>query len=308
MDLIYPPSRQQNISREIHVGEFLLQCNNRLQKTLFKDHDSNLLQTNSTLSVFKLMGKSDYSLEQQSDPALLNPHSQEKESTNWKEIPPEGLATLKTLENQMNMMAKNQGYKKRLRTLRKTQLPSFTSEGATTTPQPMSLLSNDVVLIIRVYKEFKQQRKSKEKVPAYSQDLLVLGSQRLHELRDTIHCLNDSSCSIDDRGKPPEGLDHVPKIKELIPASAFFFGNTFYADDRYHGSQDYGRFIDSWTQSHPKTHMMGIQSYSIHTIHIISIIFNTPSSCSQAVLFCVVYNTPARWCGVPDRYHDLLQC
>ena len=258
MDLIYPPSRQQNISREIHVGEFLLQCNNRLQKTLFKDHDSSSLQTNTTLSIFNLMGKIDYSLEQQSNPALLNPQSHEKESGNWKDIPTEGLATLKTLENQMNMMAKNQGYKKRLRTLRKTQLPNFLSEGGAIAPQPMSTLCRDVVLTIRVYKEFRQQRKSKEKVPAYSQDLLVLGSQRLYELRDTIHCLNDSSCSIDDRGKPPETLDHVPKIKDLIPASTFFFGNTFYSDDRYCGSEDYGRFIESWAQSHPSSHMMGM--------------------------------------------------
>lgn len=258
MDLIYPPSRQQNISREIHVGEFLLQYNNRLQKTLFKDHDSTTLQTNTTQSIFTLMGKSDYALEQQSDPALLNPRSLLKESSNWKEIPPEGLATLKTLENQMNMMAKNQGYKKRLRTLRKTQLPSFSAEGGATTPLPMSTLCSDVVLTIRVYKEFKQQRKSKEKVPAYSQDLLVLGSQRLYELRDTIHCLNDSSCSTDDQGKPPETLDHVSKVKDLIPASTFFFGNTFYADDRYCGSEDYGRFIESWAQSHPKSHIMGM--------------------------------------------------
>ena len=306
MDSIYPPSRQQNVSKEIDVREFLMQMNSRLQTSLFKYHDSSLLLSDRTATIFQLMGRNEPGLKQQSHPKLLKAPAEMKEgtglapaATSGKKLPLQGSDKLITLQNQEKMMGKNQGYKKRLRTLRKTQLPTFLvddpvvsqvdtwdkdavdswdeealdswedEEDTLTNAErcrskeevSISKFFGDVVLTIRVYKEFRQERKSKEKVPAHSQDFLMLGKQQLCELRDLIHCLNDSSCSIGQE-LPPETLDHIPKIKDLIPAGVFFFGDCFYADQRYGSSQDYGYLIDNWAQSHPTT-KMGSYSFQL---------------------------------------------
>merc|ERR1712071_524635 len=84
------------------------------------------------MGIFQLMGRNEPGLKQQSHPKLLKAPAETKEgtglapaATSGKKLPLQGSDKLITLQNQEKMMGKNQGYKKRLRTLRKTQLPTF---------------------------------------------------------------------------------------------------------------------------------------------------------------------------------------
>ena len=183
------------------------------------------------------------------DPSQLVPDRGEDETLgpdSLMELPEEGLEKLDTLKYQKKVISKNQLHKKRLRNLRETNLPDFSvpEDRVPKTSAPPC----EILVRIRVFKEFKIKKNCQQKKPFNSQDFVVLGSQKLSVLRQLIHCINDENCAVG-QGKPPDNLDGIPKAKQLVKSSTFFFGKTFYADRSLAENQDYGRFIDEWVAS-----------------------------------------------------------
>jgi snRNA-activating protein complex subunit 3 len=100
----------------------------------------------------------------------------------------------------------------------------------------------EVILSVYIYHPIKKRRDIQA---------LVLGSQRLSELRDKILCFRDFIVDKDYSENPTE-FDHDSLMKGDPPnrsKSAFFFiNNTFYNDRRHPESQDLSAPIIAWTR------------------------------------------------------------
>lgn len=82
-----------------------------------------------------------------------------------------------------------------------------------------------------------------------SQEIVLLGSNTLTDLRDKILCTNDVGCSIN--------IDSIHKSdlkpKELYPSGLIFIDNTFYNDFRNENAIDYSEVIIKWGESRNMT-------------------------------------------------------
>ncbi|XP_074650404.1 snRNA-activating protein complex subunit 3-like [Tubulanus polymorphus] len=102
----------------------------------------------------------------------------------------------------------------------------------------------NLLLTVHIYDPVAAYSKSKPKV---NQEIRVLGSQRLSELRDVITCASDYVIAGDFSQCPKQ----VPDIraKDLYRSGFFFIENTFYNDMRSMDSRDYSECIINWTKS-----------------------------------------------------------
>ncbi|XP_029421621.1 snRNA-activating protein complex subunit 3 isoform X1 [Nannospalax galili] len=82
------------------------------------------------------------------------------------------------------------------------------------------------------------------------QTMLVLGSQKLTELRDSICCVSDLQIGGEFSSTPDQAPEHISK--DLYKSAFFYFEGTFYNDRRYPECRDLSRTIIEWSESHDR--------------------------------------------------------
>ncbi|KFO30456.1 snRNA-activating protein complex subunit 3 [Fukomys damarensis] len=82
------------------------------------------------------------------------------------------------------------------------------------------------------------------------QTVLVLGSQKLTELRDAICCVSDLQIGGEFSSTPDQAPEHVSK--DLYKSAFFYFEGTFYNDKRYPECRDLSRTIVEWSEAHDR--------------------------------------------------------
>ncbi|KAM9207275.1 snRNA-activating protein complex subunit 3 isoform 2-T2 [Dugong dugon] len=82
------------------------------------------------------------------------------------------------------------------------------------------------------------------------QTMLVLGSQKLTELRDSICCVSDLQIGGEFSNTPDQAPEHISK--DLYKSAFFYFEGTFYNDKRYPECRDLSRTIIEWSESHDR--------------------------------------------------------
>ncbi|KAM6034270.1 snRNA-activating protein complex subunit 3 isoform 3-T4 [Chlamydotis macqueenii] len=82
------------------------------------------------------------------------------------------------------------------------------------------------------------------------QTVLVLGSQKLTELRDSISCVSDLQIGGEFSSQPDQAPEHISK--DLYKSAFFYFEGVFYNDKRYAECRDLSRTIIEWSESHDR--------------------------------------------------------
>ncbi|NXX29977.1 SNPC3 protein, partial [Nicator chloris] len=82
------------------------------------------------------------------------------------------------------------------------------------------------------------------------QTVLVLGSQKLTELRDSISCVSDFQIGGEFSSQPDQAPEHISK--DLYKSAFFYFEGIFYNDKRYPECRDLSRTIIEWSESHDR--------------------------------------------------------
>ncbi|CAO2587946.1 snRNA-activating protein complex subunit 3 [Lemmus lemmus] len=82
------------------------------------------------------------------------------------------------------------------------------------------------------------------------QTVLVLGSQKLTQLRDSICCVSDLQIGGEFSSTPDQAPEHISK--DLYKSAFFYFEGTFYNDKRYPECRDLSRTIIEWSESHDR--------------------------------------------------------
>ncbi|KAF4802922.1 snRNA-activating protein complex subunit 3 [Turdus rufiventris] len=82
------------------------------------------------------------------------------------------------------------------------------------------------------------------------QTVLVLGSQKLTELRDSISCVSDLQIGGEFSSQPDQAPEHISK--ELYKSAFFYLEGIFYNDKRYPECRDLSRTIIEWSESHDR--------------------------------------------------------
>ncbi|KAM6230869.1 snRNA-activating protein complex subunit 3 isoform 1-T1 [Porphyrio hochstetteri] len=91
-------------------------------------------------------------------------------------------------------------------------------------------------------------QKHKEHKPY--QTVLVLGSQKLTELRDSISCVSDLQIGGEFSSQPDQAPEHISK--DLFKSAFFYFEGIFYNDKRYPECRDLSRTIIEWSESYDR--------------------------------------------------------
>ncbi|XP_001507870.1 snRNA-activating protein complex subunit 3 [Ornithorhynchus anatinus] len=79
------------------------------------------------------------------------------------------------------------------------------------------------------------------------QTVLVLGSQKLTELRDSISCVSDLQIGGEFSSTPDQAPDNISK--DLYKSAFFYLEGTFYSDKRFPECRDLSRSIVEWSES-----------------------------------------------------------
>ncbi|XP_030050016.1 snRNA-activating protein complex subunit 3 isoform X2 [Microcaecilia unicolor] len=136
-------------------------------------------------------------------------------------------------------------------------------------PQNQSDLveEGELVLTVNIFYPVIFQ-KHKEHKPY--QTLLVLGSQRLTELRDRITCVSDLQIGGEFSATPDLAPEHISK--DLYKSAFFYLESTFYNDMRYPECRDLSRTIIEWSESHDrgygKFQKAKMEDYIFNDLHI----------------------------------------
>nr|XP_033775027.1 snRNA-activating protein complex subunit 3 [Geotrypetes seraphini] len=136
-------------------------------------------------------------------------------------------------------------------------------------PQNQSDLveAGELVLTLNIFYPVIFQ-KHKEHKPY--QTLLVLGSQRLTELRDHIMCVSDLQIEGEFSTTPDLAPDHISK--DLYKSAFFYLEDTFYNDMRYPECRDLSRTITEWSESHDRGYgkfkKAKMEDYTLNDLHI----------------------------------------
>ncbi|XP_059826114.1 snRNA-activating protein complex subunit 3 isoform X1 [Hypanus sabinus] len=127
--------------------------------------------------------------------------------------------------------------------------------------------AGEIILTINVYSPVICT-KHREKKPHHT--MLVLGSQKLTELRDAISCVSDLQIGGECSNTPDLAPEHISK--DLYKSAYFFFEETFYNDLRYPECRDLSRTIIDWVESHDrgygKFHTAKMEDYTFNEMCI----------------------------------------
>ncbi|XP_014391924.1 PREDICTED: snRNA-activating protein complex subunit 3-like [Myotis brandtii] len=102
------------------------------------------------------------------------------------------------------------------------------------------------------------------------QTMLVLGSQKLTELRDPICCVSDLQIGGGFSNTPDQASEH--SSKDLYKSAFFYFEGTFCNDRRYPECRDLSRTIIEWSESHDrgyrKFQTAKMEDFTFNDLHI----------------------------------------
>ncbi|XP_048360218.1 snRNA-activating protein complex subunit 3 [Sphaerodactylus townsendi] len=110
---------------------------------------------------------------------------------------------------------------------------------------PVNLVSEgELVLTLNIFYPVIFQ---KHKIRKPYQTMLVLGSQKLTEVRDSISCVSDLQIGGEFSSCPDLAPEHISK--DLYKSAFFYFEGIFYNDMRYPDCRDLSRTITEWAES-----------------------------------------------------------
>lgn len=111
---------------------------------------------------------------------------------------------------------------------------------------------NEIVINVRVHRPFHKRmygNKFQSTFPKHSQELLLLGSQKLTELRDSIVCINTLAVGQDLSPLPEyKHIKYIPTAVTEFPSSFIYINGVFYNDMRHPSAKDYSEVIRKWAQ------------------------------------------------------------
>lgn len=100
--------------------------------------------------------------------------------------------------------------------------------------------------------------------------ILVLGSQRLSELRDAIKCVSDLQIGGEFSDNPDLAPENI--CKDLFKSAFFYFEGIFYNDMRYPECRDLSRTIVEWAESrdrgYGKFQVAKMEDYTFNDLNI----------------------------------------
>nr|DBA28127.1 TPA: hypothetical protein GDO54_008532 [Pyxicephalus adspersus] len=120
------------------------------------------------------------------------------------------------------------------------------SRGVRTRPEDPSDMVDEGELVLTLNLIYPMIfHKHKEYKPY--ETILVLGSQRLTELRDSIKCISDLQIGGEHSNNPELAPENI--CKDLFKSAFFYFEGIFYNDMRYRECRDLSRTIIEWAES-----------------------------------------------------------
>ncbi|KAI8972352.1 snRNA-activating protein of 50kDa MW C terminal-domain-containing protein [Pilobolus umbonatus] len=122
--------------------------------------------------------------------------------------------------------------------------------------------SEDTVLTFTFYVPEKPWQKF--------QEIEILGSSLLSDLRDSIYCLMDFSCKGDRKGREEEGVILNTTMKKLS-TSVFYMDHVFYIDTRAFEQEEYAGLIQRWLKMNKVKKDFQYQIIPMHTAPLESI-------------------------------------
>ncbi|KAK3870941.1 hypothetical protein Pcinc_023876 [Petrolisthes cinctipes] len=168
----------------------------------------------------------------------------------------ETLATLKAQAHELELRKTVRDYGK----LRNYSLKYFSTVRIPTEDraQPTSLSDSlyqsqrDILLNVRIQRPYHKKmymKRPSNRFPTHSQELLVLGSQKLTVLRDHINCINDMAVNQDLSDSPQFcHLSYLTNNSMEFPSGFFYINGVIYDDMRHPGSKRYSENIINWAK------------------------------------------------------------
>ncbi|KAK4295363.1 hypothetical protein Pmani_032070 [Petrolisthes manimaculis] len=165
----------------------------------------------------------------------------------------ETLATLRAQDHELQLRNNVRDYAKlRYNTLKYSSTVRIPTSQPTSSSDFLCQKQRDIVLNVRVQRPYHKKmhlKRSCNRFPKHSQELLVLGSQKLSVLRDHINCINDMAVNKD--------LSHSPEFVQLsyltnnsmeFPSGFFYINGVIYDDMRHTDSKRYSENIIKWAK------------------------------------------------------------
>ncbi|KAM9137743.1 snRNA-activating protein complex subunit 3 isoform 4-T9 [Pangshura tecta] len=127
------------------------------------------------------------------------------------------------------------------------------------------------------------------------QTVLVLGSQKLTELRDSISCVSDLQMGGEFSSHPDQAPEHISK--DLYKSAFFYFEGVFYNDKRHPECRDLSRTIIEWSESHDRGYgNLQTAKMEDYTFNDLSIKIGFPYLfCHQGDCEHIIIITDIRW-------------
>lgn len=124
----------------------------------------------------------------------------------------------------------------------------------------------DIILNVRVQRPYHKKthmKKACNRFPTHSQELLLLGSQKLSDLRDALICINDLGINQDLSPEPQfYQMSHLRNNSAEFPSGFFYINGVFYDDIRDPNAKIYSEGIRKWAKKSPE--IGELQSKNMH--------------------------------------------
>ncbi|TRY63218.1 hypothetical protein TCAL_10334 [Tigriopus californicus] len=170
-------------------------------------------------------------------------------------IPEMGPSLLETLAHGADFRANASKYEK-YRHQRQLRHQNSNWLDATPFVPPNRLASKatetDIVVIVRVYKSFKSTNLNPKFTVnnlKYSQEIMMLGTNKLSELRDFIRCHADHFITQDVSDNPQDAQTSQKKSKDIYKSGFFYIEGCFYNDHRWPECEDLSETVRQWAEN-----------------------------------------------------------
>ena len=272
MDNIHHPDKRAWISEEIELSSYFQKYKEELKnvgsKKISEDENktTNFIRRRRMIELIGISNLGDKdstydrleeacSLSELSIPGEMEPCQYGGNDTeipkfkNDKEIPPDAANHLKTIA--LQKMFRETGKTRDLKYNCNNWFEAMAKEESLSKSRPLSsnILEKEILTVVRVYRPVKNQgsdyggaSKTKSK---HTQEIHLLGSNKLTELRDHIKCHLDFQTSEDLSDDPNNELPR--KIgKEKYKSGFLYINGCFYNDMRWPECIDYSQTIREW--------------------------------------------------------------
>jgi len=255
---VHKPEERHYISEEIHVGGVLeewlaLEVNKSVPKqgqlaSLMNIEDSVVKELETVCGIG--------SLECEGEPThVVNPIRKNKgvrEHTRYVIPPGHQLTSLKIKSEINSKKEENSNLRHYINSINKYRLhnPEILLASATPiNPVTKPIDTAQVILIVNIYQPYKKEGESTKRGLKLEQQMSVLGSQKLSDLRDKFNCLADAAIP-EDMSEDPNG-PQLTRAQDIYTSGFFYINGIFYNDMREMQSRDYSKVIIEWANSYP---------------------------------------------------------